>query len=167
VRFPRILRTSLVVMVLIAACGASDFAGDGGPSTTIALPVLDGAAAGCSSDAVITMGLYPDDTCTAGTETATVAVDTTASCVAWPGGGSISAAVCYADRVCLTHVTGDACDSGTPTAAAATATSCTPGPGGVWMKVLDGTGNCPAAPDGFVCEPTPLDAVDDEVCPLQ
>ena len=124
-RIVQLLAMAMSVALLSAGCGAADeVAGAAGSasSSTIDLPsALTGGADGCSSDAIISVGLYGDDTCAAGTETATVAVDTTDSCVAWPGGGSISNAVCYRDRVCLTHVSGDACATGTPTAVAAAA----------------------------------------------
>jgi hypothetical protein len=106
------------------------------------------------------IGLYSDDTCTAGKEVLTVVLDLTLECGQWSrstGTGtrydSATRFQCYRDRLCYTQYPGaQCCDAGVESEDKESRTTCLKDPTpGIWTKILSGTESCPDAPDGFEC----------------
>src|SRR5207248_3008798 len=120
-----------------------------------------------SCSAKVRIGLYKDDTCTAGAEVLVVELDVSQPCSGWSrqtGTGtredSATRFQCYRDRVCYTQYVGNGtCSAGQRVEDKEARTDCQKDPTpGIWTRILSGTEVCPEAPAGFAC-PSSSDGV--------
>lgn len=157
----------LTVLAMTASC-ATEPAGDrpdgGGRDAGGDVPVgrsnpdaVTNPAAACS--AVVTLGLYGDDTCTPGREVMLIRMNLAQDCYGWQRDSSRGVVdnsatrfQCYRDRLCYTQTPGSLTCAGRPEDKQSRTDRCTLEPqGNLWTRVLGGTESCPAAPAGFEC----------------
>jgi hypothetical protein len=150
-----------MLTVSSAGCGADSGGGGsgGGKATSTNTAATGGGTEGCG--AKVTIAFYPDASCTPGTETGQRVYDTGQTCFSWTAAGSnagdnsATRFQCYKDRICYTqHPNSLTCEQATPgpTDKQAKTSECLKEPSGtLYSKVLAGTDNCPAAPQGFEC----------------
>lgn len=109
--------------------------------------------------AVVTMGLYGDDTCTPGSEVMLIRFDLAQDCYGWQRDSnrgvvdnSASRFQCYRDRLCYTQTPSSLSCGGRPENKQSRTDGCTLEPqGNLWTRIIGGTDRCPVAPAGFEC----------------
>ncbi len=145
----------LWVVALVGGCGTET---DG--AVPVARPnpnAVTNPAAVCS--AVVTVGLYGEDTCAPGSEVMLIRFNLAQDCYGWTrdsGRGEVENSAtrfqCYRDRLCYTQTPRGLTCSGSPENKQSRTNGCTLEPqGGLWTRVLSGTEGCPEAPADFEC----------------
>jgi hypothetical protein len=167
----------LSTLALLVSCGTSDPVSradvppgappsdvatdvDGGGDVPVGRSNPDAATnpdAACA--AVVTVGLYGDDTCTPGRELMLIRFNLAQDCYGWSRDSnrgvvdnSATRFRCYRDRLCYTQTPQTLACDGRPEDKQTRTDRCTPEPQGtLWTKLLSGTESCPEAPPGFEC----------------
>jgi hypothetical protein len=154
-----LLALSGIILLLSTRLGGSGT----GASTILATSASTSADANNPYQGIlITVGFYGNDACEAGTELLTLTYDISQTCFGWTrstGVGTIDNSAtnfqCYRERVCYTQHPGNfTCTAGGPADKEFRTDACTPDTGGLWVRILSGTENCPEAPPDFACSIT-------------